>query len=102
MVVGPMTDLSLSVVLAGNSSKSMKFGLSATTELLTKSILLRAQTSALYPETVLGPINLLKMDVGCTFTEKNLLMRASSGSEFLALVTMMDPWTDNILVPIPR
>ena len=39
LVVGPMMELSFSVVLAGNSPKSVKFGLSETTELLTKSIL---------------------------------------------------------------
>ena len=42
LVVGPITDLILSVVLAGNSPKYMKFGFLAMTELLPKSILLRA------------------------------------------------------------
>ena len=42
LAVGLMTDLILSVVLAGNSLKSMKFGPLETAELLPKSILLRA------------------------------------------------------------
>ena len=65
LVVGPMTDLSLSVVLAGDSLKLMKFGLSATTELLLKSILFRLQMSSLSSGIFLGPTILLKMGVEC-------------------------------------
>ena len=85
-----MKDLILSAVLAGDSSKSKKFGLSATTELLAKFILLRVLMSALSLETVLRPIKLPKMDVECPCTDKIRLMGASSGSDFLALVAMME------------
>ena len=90
LVVMPMKDLSLSVVLAGDSLKSMNFGLSLSTELLTKSILSRAYTSDIFPKTVLGPITFLKIDVGCPCTSKIWLMGALSGPAFLASVAVMD------------
>ena len=46
--------------------------------------------SALSPETVLGPITLLKTGVGFPCTDENRLMGASSGWSFLPLYTMMD------------
>ena len=61
LTVGIMTDLSLSGVLAGDIPKSMKFGLSATTELVPKSIFLCVSALALSSGTVFGPITLLKM-----------------------------------------
>ena len=88
--MGPMTDLKLSVVLAGESPKSIKFGLSEMTELLAKSILLRAYTLVLSSGNILRLITLLKMGVGYPCTAGNRLMEASSGSKFLASRRTMD------------
>ena len=74
-----MTDLSLSGVLAGDTPKSMKFGLLEMTELLPKSTLLRAYMSALLSGTVLRPINLPKMGVECPCLGENQLIEVLNG-----------------------
>ena len=76
LVVGKMTDLSLSSVLAGDSPKSMKFGLSSATELCLKSILQQYLTSVLSSETVLQLIELLKMGVGFPCSREKLSNRS--------------------------
>ena len=85
-----MSQLSLSGVLAGDSLKSMKFGLSAMTELLSKCILLRAWKLALSSGTVLRSITLLKMGIGCPCSRENRLMEVLNGWAFLNF-RPMDP-----------
>ena len=74
LVVGNMTDLILSGVLAGDSPKSMNFGIYETTELLPKSITQKELTLALTLATVLHLIALLKMGVECPCSGENKFM----------------------------
>ena len=83
LVVGTMTDFSLSGVLVGDSPKSMKFVLSVTTKLRTKFVLHQELMSALSSATVFCSITLLKMSVGCPCSGENQLMKVLNGWVFL-------------------
>ena len=85
-----MTDLILSSLLAGDSPKSMKVGLSVMTKLRLKSIPEQELTSALLSETVLQPITLLKMGVRCPCMGENKLMVVLNGWAFLTLWGPLD------------
>ena len=76
--------------MTGDSPKSKKVGLWATKKLLAKSIPPRKFKLTFSLGTVSTPITLLKRDVEYPFTAEIPLIGASSGSEFLALIAMMD------------
>ena len=63
MITEEKTELILSAVLAGESPKSMNFGVSPRTDLLAKFILLRVLTSVTSPRTDSKTINPVKQDV---------------------------------------
>ena len=76
-------------MLAGESPKSMQFGLSPRTELLTRFILSRALKSATSPGTASKPINPPNKDVEWPFTAKDSSIGVLNGSAFLPLFAIM-------------
>ena len=78
-----MKDLSLSGMLVGDSLKSTKFGILATTVLRRKYIPQRELTFALFSATVLRLITLLKTGVGGPSSGENRVMDFLNGLAFL-------------------
>ena len=83
LVAGAKTELSLSVVLAGEIPKPTNFEVLPRTELLAKFTLLISLTSATSTSTVSKPIKPLEYHVEWPFTARYPSMISSNGSEFL-------------------
>ena len=97
LVVGTMTNLSLSLVMTCDSPKLMKFGFLERTVSLPRFIQPYTYTSTILSVTTLLPITSHQVGLESLCLAGNRLMEASSGSAFLASYGMMDYLGPSIL-----